>query len=233
MAKLTSCGVDPTAHMLVGVANGDKAVSQGICPNLTWAMQGHTFSHPIRLLALEGCDMVLGADWLKILGNILFNFDKLTMSFKWEGHTVTLHGNNTPASMHMISGKLLLKFFRKNTHGLLGSHFAITEVPNKHSIPPPIQELLHTYQDVFQEPTSLPPLRSLDHTIPLKPTAIPTNQRPYRYPYVQKTILENMVTEMLASGIIQPSHSPFASPMILVKKRDGSFFLSTIDTLTN
>lgn len=144
--------------MLVGFANGDKAVTQGIFPNLTWEMQGHTFSHPIRLLVMGGCDMVLGADWLKTLGNILFNFEKLTMSFKWEGHTITLHGNNTPSSLHMITDKSLLKFFHKNTHGLLGSLFTIIEVQNQQSIAPPIQELLHTYQDVFQEPTSLPPM---------------------------------------------------------------------------
>ena len=48
------------------------------------------------------------------------------------------------------------------------------------------------------------------------------NLRPYRYSRVQKDILEKMVEEMLASEIIQQSNSPFASPVVLVKKKDGS-----------
>lgn len=43
--------------------------------------------------------------------------------------------------------------------------------------------------------------------------------RPYRYPYVQKEEIENQVNDMLHAGIIQRFHSPFASPVLLVKKR--------------
>lgn len=223
LASLAGCTTDTIAHMLVGIANGNKTVSTGICPNLVWTMQGRSFSHSIRLLRLGGCDMVLGADWLKTLGNILFNFDRLTMSFKWKGGTITLQGTTNTTSVSMLTGKALMNFFWKNTHGIIGSLCAITAVPISDPIPEPIQCLLKDFQDVFQEPTTLPPPRALDHAIPLKPDAQPTNQRPYRYPYIQKSVLEQMVKEVLTMGLIQPSHSPFASPVILVKKKDGSW----------
>lgn len=51
----------------------------------------------------------------------------------------------------------------------------------------------------------------------------PVNQRPYRYSYEQKNIIEKMVREMLAAQVISHSSSPFASPVILVKKKDSSW----------
>lgn len=44
----------------------------------TTGIEGHPFIGDIRLLTLSGCDMILGAHRLKRLGDILFNFDKLT-----------------------------------------------------------------------------------------------------------------------------------------------------------
>jgi len=47
--------------------------------------------------------------------------------------------------------------------------------------------------------------------------------RPYRYSPQQKTKIELQIASMLKSGVIAHSSSPFASPDILVKKKDGSW----------
>ena len=44
-----------------------------------------------------------------------------------------------------------------------------------------IDELLDSYKDLFAEPTTLPPTRTLDHSINQKPNAEPINIRSYRY----------------------------------------------------
>lgn len=75
---------------------------------------------------------------------------------------------------------------------------------------------------MFEEPQSLPPFRSYNHNIPLLPNTKPISVRPHRYPHYQKTEIENLVAEMLASGVIQPSTSPFCS-VLLVKEKDGSW----------
>lgn len=60
-------------------------------------------------------------------------------------------------------------------------------------------------------------------TTQLKPGVGPVNIRPYRYPQFQKDEIERLVAETLAARIIQPSTNPFSSPMLLVKKKDGSW----------
>lgn len=57
----------------------------------------------------------------------------------------------------------------------------------------------------------------------LKEGSNPLGVRPYRYLQFQKDEIERRITEMLAAGIIKPSTSPFSFPVILVKKKDGSW----------
>jgi hypothetical protein len=46
---------------------------------------------------------------------------------------------------------------------------------------PDIQQILKDYTNVFKEPTTLPPLRDIDHHINLKEGTKPINVRLYRY----------------------------------------------------
>ena len=85
--------------------------------------------------------------------------------------------------------------------------------------PNEIQNLLTAYKDVFTDPKILPPQRTYDHAIPLIPGSIPINSRPYHYSPLHKTEIENQVQQLLQAGLIAHSHSPFASPVLLVKKK--------------
>jgi hypothetical protein len=86
-------------------------------------------------------------------------------------------------------------------------------------LPDELANLLHQFQDIFQEPTGLPPHRDCDHHIPLKEGAKPPNIRPYRMSHSQKTSVEILINERLQKSEIRPSTSPYSSPIILVRKK--------------
>jgi hypothetical protein len=75
---------------------------------------------------------------------------------------------------------------------------------------------------VFAAPTELPPHREYDHTIYLSPRVVPFNSRPYRYSPMHKDEIERQVRALLDSGLIETRKSSFASPVLLVQKKDGS-----------
>jgi len=54
---------------------------------------------------------------------------------------------------------------------------------------------------------------------------MPVNARPYRIPETLKPELKRQIDELLEAGIIEPSKSPYSSPVVMVKKKDGSLRL--------
>ncbi len=50
----------------------------------------------------------------------------------------------------------------------------------------------------------------------------PIRQRPYRTAPAQRDEITQHIYSMLEAGIIEPSTSPWASPVVIVKKKDGS-----------
>lgn len=63
---------------------------------------------------------------------------------------------------------------------------------------------------------------TIQHHITLKPEAAPVAKRAYRLSPADQQELEIQLKELIADGKITPSDSPYASPILFVKKRDGS-----------
>ena len=51
---------------------------------------------------------------------------------------------------------------------------------------------------------------------------LPVKQQPYRTPVVYREKIEKMVNDMQEQGVVKPSNSPWASPIVLVPTKDGS-----------
>ena len=52
--------------------------------------------------------------------------------------------------------------------------------------------------------------------------ASPIQQKPYWVPYAQRDVVKWELDRMLQAKVIRPSTSPWASPIVLVIKKDGS-----------
>ncbi|KAF3675302.1 hypothetical protein FXO38_04813 [Capsicum annuum] len=67
-----------------------------------------------------------------------------------------------------------------------------------------ILKVLDQYPDVFKEPMTLPPVRSLDHSIPLKSGAVPVSLRPYRG--LDKITIKDKYTIPIADDLLDELH---------------------------
>uniref|UniRef100_L7LV95 RNA-directed DNA polymerase n=1 Tax=Rhipicephalus pulchellus TaxID=72859 RepID=L7LV95_RHIPC len=86
-----------------------------------------------------------------------------------------------------------------------------------------LRELLASYQDIFDLND-----RPLGQTTVVKHRintgdANPIHRRPYRVSSTERQVIQTEVDKMLARNIIETSSSPWASPVVLVRKKDNSW----------
>ena len=85
-----------------------------------------------------------------------------------------------------------------------------------------LYNLLKKYKTVFaQSEYDLGRTNVLKHTIPLE-SNVPIKQHPYRMEYANREESNRQIQGMLENHIIQPSFSPWMSPVVMVKKKDGT-----------
>ena len=84
--------------------------------------------------------------------------------------------------------------------------------------------LINEFRDVFPDdlPDGLPPSREVDHPIEVVPGSKPVSKPAYRLSHSEAQEVERQLAEYVRKGFIRPSSSPWASPILLVKKKDGS-----------
>ncbi|XP_020082221.1 uncharacterized protein LOC109705849 [Ananas comosus] len=210
------------APLVVTVANGQKVLSKLQCPEFTWTMQGQEFKADLRVIRLEGSSVLLGIDWLRVYGKVTFDFQQNSITVTKDGQALVLKGMGEQAKLQLITAGQWYQELQLGECCVLSPISIEAASEGEPELPPELKEVLNQYSDVFEEPKELPPQRSSDHKIPLQPGATPVNIRPYRHAHEQKGEIERQIKEMLEAAIIRPSNSPFASPVLLVKKKDGT-----------
>ena len=180
-----------------------------------------------HLLPISRADVILGIQWLKLLGPITTYYTTLVIKFSHLGQPVTLHvdADTGPTPISAPQVKCLLQ--THSTSAMFHLCVLSTTKPGPASNPPStipaIETLLSKFSSIFQSPTNLPPPHQTTHHINLLSNTRPMNVCPYWYLYFQKSKIEKQVSELLSLRMIQVSQSPFWSPVLLVKKKDGNW----------
>jgi hypothetical protein len=175
-------------QLRVTVGNGDRLPCASIARNVPIVIGGAVFSVTCAGIDLGGFDFILGIDFLRTLGPILWDLEAMTVSFLHRGTRVQWQGVHPAVPQ---------------------PHVAVVSATDQQ---PMLDILLEQQGAIFFEPTGLPPARPYNHRIHLLPGTEPVAVRPYRYPQLQKDELERQCMAMLAQGIIRPSTSPFSGP---------------------
>jgi hypothetical protein len=195
----------------VQIANGSYLCCSSQALDASWSLSGVPFSSNLRVLPLSTYDLIIGMDWLETHSPMMVHWAHKWLTMPIKGTYVTLHGLSSLVPLESMVQVCTLFELSDKEHTIL------------QKLPATIQDLIQQYFSIFDVPKGMPPAKECDHQIPLIPGARPMQMRPYQYAPALKTEIENQVSEMLQSGIIQPSKSAFSSSVILVKKKDQTY----------
>lgn len=227
-ARSLQLPVDSSATIAVVLGDGTRIRTSGVCKAVPFVISDHTFYITCYVFSLRSVDVILGVSWLAQLGDVTANWAKLTMCFEVAGKSVSLQGDPSFTRRECMGADLedygqgdeaWLLWVMDSAASSTGTTPSLVDKAKKVEL----ETLLALFPKVTQPPTGLPPARTHDHRIVLQEGVHPVSVRPYRYNQLQKDEMEKLVDEMLAAGIIQTSTSPYSSPVLLVRKKDGSW----------
>eukprot|EP00253_Pinus_taeda_P023022 PITA_23022 len=86
-----------------------------------------------------------------------------------------------------------------------------------------LETIVLKYDILFKEPKGLPPKKEIVHDINLQQDVPLPNIGMYMLSALENAEIKKQVQELLEKGFIRPSTSPCGSPIVLVRKKDGSW----------
>ncbi|KAJ1699376.1 hypothetical protein LUZ63_007888 [Rhynchospora breviuscula] len=216
-----------TPPLIVRIANGADMSTFTKCSDLPFPLQNYALTATVKLLNIQGYDLILGIDWLAQHGPMTIDWELGQLQLFREGQKLVFKVQNEVAEVILCQEILQPDQEAKKGSLMLLAHIMSVDEhqPISQTIPPQLQPVLLDFDHIFLEPSDLPPKRSIDHEIPLKEGSKPVSIRPYRYSYFQREEIERIIEDLLAHNFIKPSTSPYSSPVLLVKKKDNTWRL--------
>jgi hypothetical protein len=168
-------------------------------------------------------------EWLEAFSLMQMEWKQKWLSFTMQDQVVKLQCiPDVVLPIHEITCNQLLSLYKNNYIWqmvelyLVESPFGSLPVD---PLPVEMAQLVEEFLVIFEEPSGIPPPSTVTHSIPLMNGTQPFRLKPFRYTPAQKDETETQIAHLLKSNMIQESTSPFASPVLLVKKKSGEWRL--------
>ena len=185
-------------------------------------IEGIVLKANLILLEMIDFDVILGMDWLS---NHRASVDCFTKKIRFEkpGYPeLEFVGDRRVLSTCVISALEAERLLLKGCESYL-AHVVdtlITEVKLE-NVP-----VVCEFPDVFSEDLSgLPPDRELEFGIEVLPSSAPISIPPYRMAPMELKELKTQLQDLVDKRFIRLSVSPWAVPVLFVKKKDGTMRL--------
>ena len=139
---------------------------------------------------------------------------RVASAFALENHSIVVASidNNNPPSQGDVSSLKQQRLWQ----AVESAAETLTQTEQEQ-----LYAVLLDYADVFADDAGdLGKTDKLQHTINTG-CALPVRQAARRLPAAQRVEVRKLLKEMEEKRIIRPSKSPWASPVVLVKKKDG------------
>ena len=156
-------------------------------------MGDYQLDTPMYVISMGVVDIVLGVQWLTTLGTIEMNFQELFMQFQSQRKVVELRGLKEK-SPQMVSSHQMQKLVKKGADGFVAQLCSLKVSQSNALTHPDSQAIIDRHSVILGDmPKGLPPKRDHDHAIQLVLWSQLPNVRPYRYPHIQKGVIEKLL----------------------------------------
>ncbi|GKB45075.1 putative reverse transcriptase domain-containing protein [Tanacetum coccineum] len=180
----------------IEIASGQLVEIDKVIKGCKLEIEGHIFDIDLIPFGHGSFDVIIGMDWLSNYKAEIICNEKVVMILLPDGKVLRVVGERPDEKARLL---MSAKTSDKKQEEIV---------------------VVRDFPEVFPNNLSgLPPIREIE----LTPVATPVAKSPYRLAPSELEELSRQLKEFQDKGFIRPSSSPWGTPVLFVKKKDGSF----------